>query len=285
MQFISDIQKTREICQQWRNKGETIAFVPTMGCLHQGHISLVKKAKLLADHVVVSIFVNPLQFSENEDFSSYPRIIEQDQLTLTEYSPELVFVPESSEFYPEGEKKVNKIELEKIKLGELTHILEGANRPDHFTGVATVVKRLFDIVMPNTAIFGEKDFQQLILIKSLVKYFTLDIKIIGMPIFREDDGLAMSSRNRYLNPQQRKKAPLLYKTLNDIKNALNQGRHDYVEILNEGKQELEKSGFELNYISIRESESLAEVQSSDSDKVVLIAAKLGNIRLIDNLRV
>ncbi|MCK5387467.1 MAG: pantoate--beta-alanine ligase, partial [Gammaproteobacteria bacterium] len=174
MQIVSEIQQIQSICQTWRNKGESISFVPTMGCLHEGHLSLVKKAQSLAEHVVVSIFINPLQFGDANDFLKYPSTLDEDVRKLDDIGVELVFTPEASSFYPEGESAVQQIEL-----GGITSILEGKQRPGHFAGVATVVKRLFDLIQPNSAIFGEKDFQQLMVIKQLVEMFSLDIEIIG----------------------------------------------------------------------------------------------------------
>lgn len=280
MQVISDIEATHLLCQTWRGRGEKIAFVPTMGCLHEGHLSLVEKAQELADRVVVSIFVNPLQFGANEDYATYPRTLLEDQQKLRILSPDLLFVPEVTAFYPNGQDKVAQIEL-----GKVTTILEGANRPGHFAGVATVVKRLFELVQPDYAIFGEKDFQQLIVIKQLVKRFALNIEVIGMPTFRAEDGLAMSSRNVYLSAAERKTAPILHQTLNWLKELLISGVTDYQELEKEALLKLEKAGFEPDYVVIREVETLAEVQAYEVQKVILAAAKLGKTRLIDNIRV
>ncbi len=190
MQVVSDISEIQSLCQKWRDKGESISFVPTMGCLHDGHLSLVKKAQTIADHVVVSIFVNPLQFDNKDDLSKYPVTLSDDISKLDDFSVDIMFVPNVSSLYPEGESNV-----EQIVLGDITTLLEGAYRPGHFAGVATVVKRLFDIVQPNSAIFGEKDFQQVMLIQQLVKKLKLNVKIIAEPTLREENGLAMSSRN------------------------------------------------------------------------------------------
>lgn len=280
MQIISDIDEARSLCQTWRGLGGKLAFVPTMGCLHEGHLSLIKKAREQADRVVVSIFVNPLQFGVNEDFSSYPRTLAEDQHKLLALSPDLLFVPVAAAFYPEGQDNVAQIEL-----GNITTILEGANRPGHFAGVATVVKRLFELVQPDFAIFGEKDFQQLMVIKQLVKKCDFNVEIIGMPTFRADDGLALSSRNAYLSPAERQKAPLIYQTLRWLQEQLVSGNTGYPELEYEAKQRLEKAGFAPDYVVIRESETLAEVQNNAVQKVILVAAKLGKTRLIDNIRV
>jgi pantoate--beta-alanine ligase len=280
LQLISDIQETSTLCQKWREQGETIAFVPTMGCLHEGHLSLVEKAKQLADRVVVSIFVNPLQFGENEDFSSYPRTLAEDEQKLLSYSPDLLFIPEAGELYPEGKENVEQIEL-----GEITMILEGANRPGHFAGVATVVKRLFELVKPNVAVFGEKDFQQLMVIKQLVAKLALNIEIVGMPTFRAEDGLALSSRNAYLSPAERQSAAEIYKTLNWVRDELCAGNLNYRELEIAAQQRLEKAGFTPDYVVIRASNSLNEPLNDGAERVVLVAARLGKTRLIDNIRV
>lgn len=280
MQLISNIQDTHNLCQKWRDKDESIAFVPTMGCLHAGHLSLVEKAQTLADHVVASIFVNPLQFDDAEDLSKYPNTLDEDIAKLSEFSVDLVFAPDVNEFYPEGENKVEQIEI-----GEITKILEGANRPGHFSGVATVVRRLFDIVQPDIAIFGEKDFQQLQVIKQIVEQFALNIEIVAMPTLRELDGLAMSSRNIRLSEDERKKAAQIYQNLLSIKAALNSGRTDYAALEKEAFEDLAKADFSPDYVAIREVVTLLPPENHRNQKVILVAAKLGKTRLIDNIRV
>lgn len=280
MQVISDIKQAQLLCQKWRLQGESISFVPTMGCLHDGHLSLVKKAKTLADHVVVSIFVNPLQFDDPQDLLKYPNIIDKDLLKLKDNQVELVFVPNAQTFYPEGEENVQQIEL-----GQITTILEGEKRPGHFAGVATVVKRLFDLIQPTYALFGEKDFQQLIVINQLVKQFSLDIQIFGMPIFREQNGLAMSSRNIHLTEVELLKAAEIYRQLVSIKQKLNTGTTNFADLEQESIQNLTKTGFIPEYVSICDAETLQPANNLSKSMVILIAAKLGKIRLIDNLRV
>lgn len=280
MKVLSDIDEIRGLCQKWRKNGETISFVPTMGCLHEGHLSLVNKARSLADHVVVSIFVNPLQFGEVDDFLNYPSTLEDDICILESLCVDVVFNPESKYFYPEGENAVQKIEL-----GEITSILEGAHRPGHFAGVATVVKRLFDIIEPNTAIFGEKDFQQLMVIKQLVRVFSLDIEIIGMTTLRESDGLAMSSRNLRLSTTEREIAPEIFRQLELIKRALEAGESNFTHLEERACKNLESVGFIPEYFSITESETLLPVKKLAGSMVILAAAKLGEIRLIDNLKI
>ncbi len=279
MQVFSDLKQTRNLCENWRNKGETISFVPTMGCLHEGHLSLVKRARTLADHVVVSIFVNPLQFDNKEDLLKYPSTLDADVNILADIGVDFVFTPDVDSFYPDGEK-----EVEQIDLGAMFTLLEGANRPGHFAGVATVVKRLFDLIQPNSAVFGEKDFQQLLLIQQLVKKFSLDVKIYAEATFREQDGLAMSSRNVRLNKIERSKAPEIYRQLEIIKQAINAGTKDYLSLEQNALKNLIAAGFSPDYVAIRAIDTLLPPQNDTDKKVALIAAKLGNIRLIDNLR-
>jgi len=280
VQVISDIQQIRYLCQRWRDNGESIAFVPTMGCLHAGHLSLVKKAESLADHVVVSIFVNPLQFNDPDDLLKYPNTLDSDINALAALSVDVLFTPDRDAFYPEGEDKV-----ELLDLGEITTILEGEKRPGHFAGVATVVKRLFELVQPHFAVFGEKDFQQLMVVKQLVEQFSLNVEIVGMPTLREEDGLAMSSRNLRLSSAERAKAGLIYENLVAIKAALNGGNMNFAELEQSTSGNLAHAGFVPDYVVIRNTAQLLPPQNHSEDMVILIAAKLGEIRLIDNIRV
>ena len=280
MQLISDIQETRVLCQMWRDKGESIAFVPTMGCLHEGHLSLVEKAATLADHVVVSIFVNPLQFNDTNDLANYPIVLDEDVSKLKKFSVDVIFAPTADKFYPEGQS-----EVEKIELGEVSRLLEGAMRPGHFAGVATVVKRLFDLIQPNFAVFGEKDFQQLMIIQQLVKQYSLAIEVVPMPTLRESDGLAMRSRNIRLSKAEREIAPVIYQNLLSIKSALTSGNKDYSSLEEEACENLAKAGLIPEYFVIRQPETLQTPENHTVDKVILVAAKLGETRLIDNIRV
>lgn len=284
MQIISDIKKTSSLCQKWRDKGESISFVPTMGCLHAGHLSLIEKAQSVADHVVVSIFINPLQFEDAGDLLEYPVMLDEDTRMLADLNVALVFTPEVNAFYPEG---VN--EIKQIELGSITALLEGAQRPGHFAGVATVVKRLFEIIRPNIAVFGEKDFQQLMVIKQLVETFPLNVEIIGMPTFREHDGLAMSSRNIRLSENERKKAPAIYQQLKSIKSAINASTNintiDFVELERRACEHLTAEGFAPDYVAIRETDTLSIPKNHNNSLIILVAVKLGQIRLIDNIRV
>jgi len=280
VQIISDLQQIRHLYQSWRDNDESIAFVPTMGCLHAGHLSLVKKAESLADHVVVSIFVNPLQFNDPDDLLKYPNTLDSDISALAALSVDVLFTPDREAFYPEGEDKV-----ELLDLGEITTILEGEKRPGHFAGVATVVKRLFELVQPDFAIFGEKDFQQLMLVKQLVEQLSLNIEIVGMPTLREKDGLAMSSRNLRLSSDERAKAGLIYENLVAIKAALNNGNMNFTELEQSASETLAHAGFVPDYVVIRNTAQLLPPQNHSEAMVILIAAKLGEIRLIDNIRV
>lgn len=280
MQIFSEVKEVQKLCHSWRNSGETISFVPTMGCLHDGHLSLIKKAQSLADHVVVSIFVNPLQFGDASDFLNYPNMLHEDLSKLGDVEVDLVFVPDTNALYPEGERAV-----EQIQLGGITSILEGAHRVGHFSGVATVVKRLFDPIQPNSAIFGEKDFQQLIVIKQLVEKFSMDIDIVGMPTFREADGLAMSSRNLRLSQDERTTAAEIYRQLGWIKAEIDKGEVDFLRLEAQAYENLASAGFCPDYIAICDANTLLPAKNNTESMVILAAAKLDEIRLIDNLRV
>lgn len=280
MQIVTDLSEIQSLCQMWKVKGESISLVPTMGCLHDGHLSLVEKAKSLADHVVVSIFVNPLQFGESSDFLKYPNTLDEDIRKLANIGVDLVFMPESDSFYPEGENSVQQIEL-----GEISSILEGIHRIGHFAGVATVIKRLFDLIQPNSAVFGEKDFQQLIVIKQLVESFSLDVEVVGGPIFREKDGLAMSSRNLRLTEIERSKASEIFQQLNWIKSELNKGETDFTRLEVLASQNLVSAGFNPYYVAICEIDTLLPVKKVGDSMIILAAARLGEIRLLDNLKV
>lgn len=276
------IEQLREQIKSWRADNDTIAFVPTMGNLHAGHLSLVELAKQKATRVVVSIYVNPLQFSPDEDFSSYPRTLDDDLEKLQAIATDLVFLPETAMIYPEGEQQSTFVEVP-----SLSHIIEGESRPGFFKGVATVVLKLFNMVQPDYAVFGEKDFQQLLVIRQLVKDLHLPVEVIAGPIKREADGLAMSSRNNYLNASDRDKSRLLSAALNDMRIAIEQ---DVAIDVAEKRcvETLDKSGFLVDYVTLRETSALAAVSKQDvaenRELVILAAAKVGKTRLIDNLK-
>jgi len=249
-----------------------------MGNLHAGHMSLVDRARSLADRVVVSIFVNPLQFGPNEDFEAYPRTPEQDQDLLEGADVDLLFEPSVEEMYPDGKEGTAVVEVPGI-----SDVLCGAHRNGHFVGVVTVVTKLFNIIQPTVAVFGEKDFQQLFIIRRMVEDLNSPVQIVSVPTRREDDGLAMSSRNRYLSPEQRSVAPGLYATLQQVAQQVQSDDDALEDIEDWGKRQLEELGFVPDYLSIRERHGLSTPSPSDSDLVVLVAARLGSVRLIDNL--
>lgn len=280
MLILKTIEEVRTVLGAWRRQGETIGFVPTMGDLHAGHLSLVEKARQHADRVVVSIFVNPLQFGVNEDFASYPRMLESDSAKLREHAVDALFAPEVTEIYPEGRKAVTQVIVPGV-----SEMLCGASRPGHFAGVATVVAKLFNIVQPDSAFFGEKDYQQLLVIRHMVADLHFPVKIHSVPTRRETDGLAMSSRNRYLTPPQRARASALYQALQLAKQRLEAGGMDIRAIEAEGRRSLENAGFEPDYMEVRRADDLHMPGPEDRDLVILAAARLGKARLIDNLRV
>jgi pantoate--beta-alanine ligase len=262
---------------QVRLSSETsIAFVPTMGNLHDGHLALVALAKQHASCVVVSIFVNPLQFAANEDLASYPRTLEQDYQKLAAAGADVVFTPSDAELYPQPQTIM-------VKLPSIAQELCGAVRPTHFEGVATVVLKLFNIVQPHVAVFGSKDFQQLFIIRQLIKQFALPINLISGDTVREPDGLAMSSRNGYLKPAERMEAPRLQRALQQMVQAVQQGQRDFVAIESQTVQYLTQLGWIVDYISIRNAATLGIATKDDKKLVALGAARLGKTRLIDNI--
>jgi len=255
---------------------ERIAFVPTMGCLHQGHLSLIRKAKKMADIVVVSIYVNPLQFGPDEDFDAYPRIFEEDAELCENEDVDIIFHPDT--LYPDDGIKIS------LKVAELDSCLCGSTRPGHFDGVATVVNMLFNIVQPDIAIFGEKDYQQLAIISRMVNDLQMDVEIIGSETLRESDGLAMSSRNRYLSEDDRSRAPRLHQTLQFMKSLFEQGETDTRQLIKFGKSKLSDAGIKPEYLEIRDARNLMSVRELDNIPArIFIAANIGNTRLIDNI--
>ncbi|OQX04755.1 MAG: pantoate--beta-alanine ligase [Thiothrix lacustris] len=277
MIIVQAIDALREELKSWRRAGETIAFVPTMGNLHAGHIALVKRAQELGSKVVVSIFVNPTQFDRKEDLAAYPRTLAEDCGKLQAGGADLVFTPTPALMYPTGGLAT------KVDVPGISALLEGASRPGHFTGVSTVVCKLFHLVQPDVAVFGEKDFQQLMLIRQMVCDLDMDIHIEGLPTVREADGLAMSSRNGYLTTAERKLAAGLQLTLREVVDALHKGRQDYASLQAEAMQSLTSRGFQPDYVEIRRTVDLLPAQAGDDDVVVLGSAWLGKARLIDNI--
>jgi pantoate--beta-alanine ligase len=278
METVTRIHSVRERVAAWRKAGERIGFVPTMGNLHKGHLSLLSRAAEQADHVVVSIFVNPLQFGPSEDFARYPRTLEHDTALLQQGPTELLFTPTAFEMYPMGVERTSLIDVP-----ELSSVLEGQIRPGHFAGVATVVAKLFNIVQPDVAVFGEKDFQQLTIIRRMVQDLCMPIVIEGGPIVRDHDGLALSSRNQYLSPGERNRASRLYEVLRRARQHVLDGQRRYTDIEVQAMRELSAAGFVPDYVSFRRPSDLLPPRVADDELVLLAAARLGRTRLIDNL--
>ncbi|EAB6801522.1 pantoate--beta-alanine ligase [Escherichia coli] len=277
MLIIETLPLLRQQIRRLRMEGKRVALVPTMGNLHDGHMKLVDEAKARADVVVVSIFVNPMQFDRPEDLARYPRTLQEDCEKLNKRKVDLVFAPSVKEIYPNGTETHTYVDVP-----GLSTMLEGASRPGHFRGVSTIVSKLFNLVQPDIACFGEKDFQQLALIRKMVADMGFDIEIVGVPIMRAKDGLALSSRNGYLTAEQRKIAPGLYKVLSSIANKLQAGERDLDEIITIAGQELNEKGFRADDIQIRDADTLLEVSETSKRAVILVAAWLGDARLIDN---
>jgi pantoate--beta-alanine ligase len=277
MQTINSIKNLIATIKSWKQSGLSIAFVPTMGNLHAGHLKLVAEAKAKADKVVVSIFVNPTQFGEGEDFASYPRTEQQDAGHLAEQGVEVLFLPSVTEMYhPDAQTKVSVTGISDLHCG--------LSRPKHFDGVATVVCKLFNMVQPDMAFFGEKDFQQLAIIRTLVRDLNISVKIHSVATMREVDGLAMSSRNGYLSAEERLLAPKLYQALCAARDAVLAGNQDFSQIEIQQRQILNNAGFTVDYFSICRAEDLLPAQIHDNNLVILAAARLGKPRLIDNIQ-
>lgn len=277
MQTFAEITALREQIKQLKRDGRTIAFVPTMGNLHEGHLTLVRKAREHADIVIVSIFVNPMQFERADDLTNYPRTLEDDLSKLNGEAVDLVFTPTPEIMYPGGLDKQTSVEVP-----GLSQMLEGVSRPGHFRGVSTIVTKLFNIVQPDVACFGEKDYQQLAVIRQMTIDLALDIKIIGVPTVREMDGLALSSRNGLLTIDQRQRAPVLARTMRWISSAIRGGRDDYASVIEDASDQLRAAGLQPDEIFIRDANTLQAVSAESSQAVILMSAFLGQARLIDN---
>ena len=277
MQTFAEIAALREQIKQFKRDGRTVAFVPTMGNLHEGHLTLVKKARELADIIVVSIFVNPMQFDRADDLNNYPRTLEADLSKLTGEGVELVFTPTPEVMYPDGLDKQTFVEVP-----GLSHMLEGASRPGHFRGVATIVTKLFNILQPDFACFGEKDFQQLAVIRQMTTDLALDIEIVGVATVREMDGLAMSSRNSNLTIDERQRAPVLARTMRWISSAIRGGRDDYASVIEDATDQLRAADLQPDEIFICDAKTLQAITSESTQAVILMSAFLGKTRLIDN---
>ena len=280
MNTVKTVRELRAAVARARSEGKRIGFVPTMGNLHSGHIALITKATQRVDFVVASIFVNPLQFGAGEDLDKYPRTLAADQEKLLQAGCHLLFAPSVEEMYPDGMQGQTRVSVPQLSEG-----LCGASRPGHFEGVATVVSKLFNMVQPDLAIFGQKDFQQLAVIKSLVHDLNMPVQIIGEPTVRAADGLALSSRNGFLNEQQRSVAPVVYQGLTQIGEAIKQGARDFPALIDAQIKQLETAGLRPDYLEIREARTLRPATPEDRDLVILVAAYLGTTRLIDNLHI
>lgn len=276
MKTVHSIAELRQQVRDWRQAGLRVGFVPTMGNLHAGHISLIDEARRHADKVVASIFVNPTQFGPSEDFDSYPRTLQADSEKLQAAQCDLLFAPSVDEMYPQKNRTW-------VDVDELGDHLCGASRPGHFRGVSTVVSKLFNIVLPDIACFGEKDFQQLAIIRRMVQDLFIPVQIIGVPTAREANGLAMSSRNGYLSAAQKDQASAIYATLQDLKARIQGGERDFAALVKLGTDRLAQAGFAVDYLTISNADTLAPASSPDSHLLIAVAAKLGATRLIDNV--
>lgn len=279
MQIFSGLKELRQAIAGWRAQGETIAFVPTMGNLHEGHASLFEQARGHADKVVASIYVNPLQFGLNEDWSKYPRTLEADCDVLRSRKVDALFTPSDEVMYPRGRENQTVVEVP-----YLSNILCGASRPGHFRGVATVVTKLFNLVQPDVAVFGEKDFQQLMVIRRMVEDLSMPITIVGAETKRAADGLALSSRNGYLTEEERARAPVIYRALSECVASLRAGERDFARLEERAVHTIDRAGLKTDYFHIRHGADLHEPRDSDRYFVVLAAAFLGRARLIDNIQ-
>ena len=277
MLVVNNPAALREQIGQWRREGRAIAFVPTMGNLHQGHLTLVDEARSRGDKVVVSIFVNPLQFDKAEDLANYPRTLEQDCAALQAAGVDLVFTPTPELMYPQGLASQTFVEVP-----GLSSLLEGALRPGHFRGVSTVVTKLFNLVQPDVACFGQKDYQQLALIRKMVADMAMPVEIVGVPTVRAEDGLALSSRNGYLTAAERTLAPELARTMNWIAEQIETGNHHLPSLVAQASQRLDNAGFRTDAIDIVDADTLESSTAASKRLVILMAAYLGKARLIDN---
>jgi pantoate--beta-alanine ligase len=280
METVTTVATVRERVRNWRREGLRIAFVPTMGNLHAGHISLIEAARRHGNRFISSIFVNPMQFGPNEDFAHYPRTPHNDEKMLADAGCDLMFMPDVAEVYPNGLEKGTRVEVP-----GLSTILCGAFRPGHFEGVSTVVAKLFNIVAPDVAVFGEKDFQQLTVIRRMVADLCIPVEIVGAPTVREDDGLAMSSRNQYLTPEERELSPKLHQALTRVAERLKKGDNEFGAMEKAEFDAMATAGFRPDYFSIRNAADLSPASPDAQHLVVLLAARLGKARLIDNVQI
>jgi pantoate--beta-alanine ligase len=280
METVTTIAAVRERVRAWHRDGLRVAFVPTMGNLHPGHVSLIEAARRHGERFVSSIFVNPMQFGPNEDFAHYPRTATQDERMLAAAGCGLMFMPDVAEIYPNGSERATRIEVP-----GLSRVLCGEFRPGHFDGVSTIVAKLFHIVEPDVAVFGEKDFQQLTVIRRMVADLCIPVEVVGAPTVREADGFAMSSRNQYLTPQERTQAPRIFEALSAVAARLQAGDSELASMERSGIQALEAAGFRPDYFAIRQAQDLCAPRPDTNHLVVLTAVRAGKARLIDNIQV
>jgi pantoate--beta-alanine ligase len=276
---VTTVEAVRAQVRAWRLAGQRIAFVPTMGNLHAGHISLLAAARFRAERVVASVFVNPLQFGPSEDYASYPRTPDEDERLLREAHCDLLFTPSVEQIYPDGGAQPTMVTVR-----GLTGVLCGQFRPGHFDGVATVVAKLFGIVAPDVAVFGEKDYQQFVIIRRMTQDLAIPVEVVGAPTVRAPDGLALSSRNRYLSAEERARAPVIHQALHVAIDQLHEGSRDFIAIESAGWRALAAAGLRPDYFAVRDAIDLQAPRTVSRELVVLTAARLGRARLIDNLR-
>ncbi len=279
MQRVHNNKELSAQIHDWKMQGNKIAFVPTMGNLHEGHLSLLSAAKDQADKLISSIFVNPLQFGPHEDLDKYPRTLEEDCKFLTEYNCDLVYLPTNQDLYPDGQDYITQVQVTGV-----SEPYEGVCRPGHLTGVSTVVLKLFNLTKPDIAVFGKKDYQQWRVVEKMVRDLNLNIEIIGAETVRASDGLAMSSRNQYLSASERKQANLIHQQLSHTVELIRAGQHNYSELCQNVITTLQQNGFVVDYIDVCHQMTLQPAQQDDP-KVILAAARMGNTRLIDNLEI
>ena len=280
MYQATSVIELRQYVHHWKDHGQSIAFIPTMGNLHAGHLSLIEKGQSLCDRTICSIFVNPMQFGPNEDYAHYPRTLESDLDQLRAVGCDLAYMPTASELYPDGLERITQVQVT-----DLTDHYEGEYRPGHFTGVATVCLKLFNIVKPDASVFGKKDFQQYRVISKMVEDFNLDVQIIGQETTREPSGLATSSRNQYLDAAQRERAARIYATLQAAAARIETGARDYTAIEADAIASLDGDGFKTDYFAVCNAHTLRRADAEDRDLVILVTAALGGTRLLDNIEI
>jgi pantoate--beta-alanine ligase len=279
VRIVKNVAEMQSVCREMRMRGSVLGFVPTMGALHEGHLSLVRRARSECDKVVASIFVNPLQFAPGEDFAKYPRTFEEDCRLLEVERVDVLFAPDAAEMYPNGS-------VTTVTVSEVGDRLDGASRPGHFTGVATVVAKLFHVVGPARAYFGQKDAAQLAVLRRMVRDLNFDVELVGCAIVRDSDGLALSSRNKYLSTQEREQALALYRTLLRLERMITEGERQSIKLLRAGMETLNaEAGIRVDYLAIVDATTLLPVTSVETGTLVAVAAHVGSTRLIDNFLV